>query len=66
MLVQDELIDVKQVSRLIGGPITWWWDIFGRYILESRVKNNIEDYYVNTEYLVGRVKETLKSRGMEA
>jgi hypothetical protein len=59
VLVEENLIDIKLVAKLMPGEISWHWYHFGLYILERRTRTNHPEYMFYSEYLYN---ELVKAR----
>ena len=55
VLVEEGLIDIRLVAKLMFGDITWHWHHFGPYILESRKRRNHPEYMYYNEFLYNEV-----------
>ena len=57
ILVREGLLDIKLISRLLSGPIIWYWEKYGPGYRELRREMNFPRLYVEVEYLYDRIKE---------
>ena len=55
VLVEEGLLDIKLVAKLISGDIMWHWNHFRPYILEARERRNHPEYMYYIEYLYNEV-----------
>jgi hypothetical protein len=55
VLVEEGLIDIRLVAKLMFGDISWHWQRFGPYILENRERNNHPEYMYYSEYLYNEI-----------
>jgi hypothetical protein len=62
VLVEEGLVDIELVSKLMSGDLKTHWEKFRPYIIEGREKRNYPQYFDKTEYLYNEVE---KLRGQE-
>jgi hypothetical protein len=55
VLVEEGLIEIRLVAKLMSGDIMWHWQHFGPYIIESRKRRNHPEYMYYSEYLYNEV-----------
>jgi hypothetical protein len=59
VLIEEGLIDIELVAKLMAGDVKGYWDRFGPFILDHRRIGNYPDYFFHVEYLY-RELENLK------
>jgi hypothetical protein len=61
VLVEEGLIDIELVAKLMSGDLKTHWEKFRSYILEAREVRNYPQFFDKTEYLYNQV-ENLRGR----
>jgi len=56
VLVRENLLDIRLVAELISGELTWFWEKYEAGIRDVRKTWEFPRFYVEVEYLYGRVK----------
>ena len=56
VLVEEDLIDIRLVAKLMSGDILWHWYHFGPYILERRLRMNHPEYMYYSEFLYNEIR----------
>ncbi len=57
VLIQEELIDVRLVAKMMSGNIAWFWNEYRDGIYRMRVQQNWPRWGIMLEYLYDQVVE---------
>ena len=57
VLLEEGLIDVNLVIKLIGGTFRLYWEKFEPIVLERRIRDNNPTYFDKMEYLYNEIKK---------
>ena len=61
VLVEEGLVDVKILSKLVAGDLIQFWEKYGPPLLEMRRRRGISVLYVKTEFLYHELKKISSS-----